>query len=377
MGNDGDIQQIEWILEGVLPDGRTWIIALEPLPFRIGRLRDCQVVLNSPSVSRAHAEIYLEGDTLSLRDMGSTNGTFLNGARLKEPATLHSGDILHFGEVEFRVAVSHSIDHSTDTFMTLQSPMELSSLLPRHEKEFLELLNGRHFRTLFQPIVDLSSGLPAAYEAVGRGTHPGLPIAPMELFQVADRLGKSPELSHLLRMAAAGEGAKLPGRPRLYLNLHPSETFQPRLMECLEELRRDFPELPITIEISEKALVEPGRMRQFKSDLKGLGMCLAYDDFGAGQARILELIQAPPDVLKFDMALVRGLHEAPPTTRKMLCSLVSMSADLGVETLAEGIECEGERVACQETGFTYGQGFYLGPPTSLRDSSASTDTPPL
>ena len=376
MSRENDISGLEWTLEGVLPDGKTWVIALDPLPFRIGRLRDCQMVLNSPSVSRAHAEIYIEEGRLALRDLDSTNGTFLNGVRLKEPALLQSGDIVHFGEVEFRVAMARAADHSTDTFMALASPLELSSLLPRHETEFFELLERKEIRTLFQPIVDLSSGEHAAYEAVGRGTHPGLPSTPIELFQIAERLGKAPELSRLLRVAALSEGSRLPGSPRLYLNLHPAETFQPRLMGSLEELRRDFAAVPITMEISEKALVEPGRMRQFKADLKALGIALAYDDFGAGQARILELIQAPPDVLKFDMALVRGLHEAPPTTRKMLRSLVSMAADLGVETLAEGIECEGERAACQEIGFTFGQGFYLGPPAPA-NGSGTTDTPPL
>jgi EAL domain-containing protein (putative c-di-GMP-specific phosphodiesterase class I) len=365
-------------MEGILPDGKTWVIPVEPVPFRIGRQRDCQLLLNSPSVSRAHAELYLCEEGLAVRDLGSTNGTFLNGVRLGSEVRIHSGDILHFGEVEFRVEVARATDSPTDTHMALDADLALPAFLPRKEAEFLELMEGEQIRVLFQPIVEMATGETAAFEAVGRGTHPGLPSPPVELFRIADRLGKAPELSRLMRTVAMRTGSGLPGQPRLYLNLHPSETFQPGLLNSLQILRQGYPQVPTTLEVSEKALMEPGRMCQFKAELKALGICLAYDDFGAGQARLLELIQAPPDVLKFDMSLVRGLHEAPPSARKMLNSLVSMATDLGAETLAEGIECEEERQACLETGFTFGQGFFLGPPEPFPpQGSDSTATPPL
>lgn len=362
MSREGDGGGPGWTLEGVLPDGRTWVIPVDPVPFRIGRQRDCNLVLNSPSVSRMHAELDLEGGELTVLDGGSTNGTFLNGAPLVGRTPLRSGDLLHFGQVEFRVSVARGSESPTDTFMAMRGDEALPAHLPRKEGEFLELLRGRAVQILYQPIVDLATGLPDAYEAVGRGAHADLPQAPTELFRVAESLGLAADLSRLLRAAAIRECALLPAPPHLFLNLHPAETSLPGLLHSLEELRGEFPAVPFTLEVSEQALVEPGRMRQLKAELGSLGIGLAYDDFGAGQARILELIQAPPDVLKFDMALVRGLHEAPPATRKMLRSLVAMAAEIGVRSLAEGIESEGERLACLDVGFALGQGFLLGSP---------------
>ena len=48
-------------------------------PFRIGRLPDLSLSLPAASVSKLHAEISVEDDRLSVRDLGSTNGTFING----------------------------------------------------------------------------------------------------------------------------------------------------------------------------------------------------------------------------------------------------------------------------------------------------------
>ena len=67
---------------------------------------------------------------------------------------------------------------------------------------------------------------------------------------------------------------------------------------------------------------------------------LAYDDFGAGQARLVELVDVPPDYLKFDMRLVQNLDSASLERQRMLASLVKMVHDLGITPLAEGIETE-------------------------------------
>ena len=73
----------------------------------------------------------------------------------------------------------------------------------------------------------------------------------------------------------------------------------------------------------------------------------------------------PPDYLKFDMSLIRGVNLASIGRQHMLRSLVEMSRSLGIRTLAEGVETEDEHVACQQLGFEYGQGFFYGKPADL------------
>ena len=71
----------------------------------IGRADDANIVLDSGSVSRRHARLRRDGDTVTLEDLRSTNGTFLNGDRLTGPARLSVGDTLRLGEVELQFGV--------------------------------------------------------------------------------------------------------------------------------------------------------------------------------------------------------------------------------------------------------------------------------
>lgn len=66
---------------------------------RVGRGLECEVTLNDPSVSRAHAVVEIEGGEATVRDLSSTNGTFVNGARITT-ARLRDGDELRFGNTQ-------------------------------------------------------------------------------------------------------------------------------------------------------------------------------------------------------------------------------------------------------------------------------------
>jgi len=68
----------------------------------VGRGPNNQIVLSDATVSRQHAKIKAEGDQFLLYDLGSANGTTVNGAKVTDPVILNDGDIVRFGEVEFR-----------------------------------------------------------------------------------------------------------------------------------------------------------------------------------------------------------------------------------------------------------------------------------
>lgn len=94
---------LRWYLEGQVEGGHTVRrIAVRRVPFGVGRLPGLGLTLGSGSISRAHAELFVRGETLHVRDLTSRNGTFVNGARVKE-APLHEGDVIQFAELEFRI----------------------------------------------------------------------------------------------------------------------------------------------------------------------------------------------------------------------------------------------------------------------------------
>jgi EAL domain-containing protein (putative c-di-GMP-specific phosphodiesterase class I) len=151
----------------------------------------------------------------------------------------------------------------------------------------------------------------------------------------------------------------------VFVNTHPVELSQPGLVESLEDLTRGAPAVQFTVEIHEGAIVNVAAIVELKASLRDRGMRIAYDDFGAGQARLLELGEAPPDMLKFDIRFIRGVNEAPPSKRRLLKSLVQITRDLGSEAVAEGVETAEEAAACTDIGFTHAQGYFFGMPMAL------------
>jgi EAL domain-containing protein (putative c-di-GMP-specific phosphodiesterase class I) len=182
---------------------------------------------------------------------------------------------------------------------------------------------------------------------------------------LAERLGVEQELSDLFRrvgVARLGEAGAM-DQP-LFLNTHPSEMRLDTLARVAADLRAAHPDLPLVLEIHEKAVTELELIRSLRDMLREHGWYLAYDDFGAGQARLLELIQVPPDYLKFDISLIRNIHQQSATVRQVVGTLVRMAEELDIKTLAEGVEVEPEAVVCRDLGFRFVQGYYYGRPAA-------------
>ena len=88
----------------VLPSGQR--IALGDRPVTIGRMSECTVPLNDQNVSRRHAEIRPGRGAYVVNDLGSTNGTMVNGTRIAGEQRLADGDILSFGSTYVRFEAS-------------------------------------------------------------------------------------------------------------------------------------------------------------------------------------------------------------------------------------------------------------------------------
>jgi len=359
-----------WFLETMGEAGRLRRISIHTLPFRVGRRHGLELTLPADSVSKSHAEIYESGSGLFLRDLGSKNGTFLNRS-LVDDAPLNEGDILHFADFEFRVG--RTGEGETAPLGTLEgrptTVVPVRRELPHHfaegTRQLRELLSEGMVTMVFQPIILVPLGTVAAYEALGRGRHPRLPESPLDLFRIAESIDAEAELSRLFRRKAVELARERDDLPTIFLNTHPIELDRPGLLESLEELRELAPQLDLALEIHESVLTRPAQIAELRHLLLERNIALAYDDFGAGQARLLELAEAPPHYLKFDRRFVSGLDQASVSKRRLLHSLLSLSRDLLVKSVAEGIETPAESQACADIGFTHAQGFHLGRPRPL------------
>jgi EAL domain-containing protein (putative c-di-GMP-specific phosphodiesterase class I) len=339
--------------EGKLRDTQLPLVAL---PCRVGRKTSHPICIPLGSVSSTHAEFLLECGQLVVRDLGSTNGTFVNGRRVTDVQTLREGDMVQFADAAFRLTQNRGEEIRSTSHMQDVGDMALAL------SQFDRLLTERAVSPHYQPIVAASDGQAIAYEVLGRSRLYGL-NSPYEMFRAAERLKLEAELSRMLRHEGVAQAAIIGATPHLFVNTHPAELADaPSLITSLRAIRRRHPDQEITLEIHESAVANTATMKMLRAALCDLNMRLAYDDFGAGQSRLCELVEAHPDYLKFDMHLIRGIDEAPVERQKLLAALVKMTGELGIAPLAEGVETQGEAKFCRAIGFDLFQGYFFGRP---------------
>lgn len=355
-----------WYLEGYLDDPRALRrFHVNTSPFIVGRSPNLSLTLNIAALSRYHAELSVEGEMLRVRDLGSRNGTFVNQRRIDAPVLLRVGDIIHFGTCEFRVGCER-LDLPDDFVETCRFDGDLSAQFALGTREFLDMLDREAVIPNFQPLLQLSDGSVFGYEVLGRGGIDGLSTMPKDLFPIALSLGLEDRLSRLFRRKGVELGGQIRGKPPLFLNVHPSEMDVPEvLLNSLREIRQLEPEQTLVLEVSEAMVTDPDAIKELRAGLNDLNIRLAYDDFGAGQARLLELVEIPPDFLKFDITLIQNLHQSGTKKHEMVKMLVSFARDTGIITIAEGVETEPDALACRDLKFEIGQGYFFGRPAPL------------
>jgi EAL domain-containing protein (putative c-di-GMP-specific phosphodiesterase class I) len=348
------------------PGGLAQRITLERFPFRIGRSEKADFAIFSRRISKEHAQICtVNGNEFSVQDLGSTNGTFVNGRRIQD-SPLVNGDILHVAHKEFRFGWHATVPLDVSTLGRTEAGGEafpLSLLLGG--KHLREMLSQHLVSAVFQPIVTLDSGLVMGYESLGRGIHAELTESPGELFDLAEKCELAAELSRTFRQVGVKEAAQLDSRLRLFFNLHPAEMPNDRLLGSLSEAQAILGEdRTIVLEVHENVVTDTATLQRLRTRLRQLGIGLAYDDFGSGQARLAELAEVPPDFVKLDMKLIRDVDQSR-SRQDLVLALARLCANLGVQLIAEGIESHEEATTCLQLGCQFGQGYLFGRPQPL------------
>ena len=364
----------QWYLESFHADGEHDDFVITKLPCRIGRSKENDLVIANLGLSRAHATLVWDiNGQFRLTDANSTNGTFVNRQRVEGYCLLNENDIIHFACAEFKLRTRLIKQSRAQPFDEMSTRLFSQSVaLPRHfvpqEAEFNELIMGHGISGVVQPIVDAYTRQTIGYELLGRSTHPLLPHSPIELFSLAEAMGRELDLSKAFRDFGINNIAPYCTDHTLFINAHPKETFRESFFVALENFRQACPKQSIVVEIHEAAMTGIMPLREFSRRLVHLNIRFAYDDFGAGQARLLELADVPAHFVKFDMALIKGLHLATSRKRQLVKNLVQMVLSAGSVPLAEGVEYEEEAQVCIDTGFQLIQGYLTGRPLPLNSA---------
>jgi EAL domain-containing protein (putative c-di-GMP-specific phosphodiesterase class I) len=230
----------------------------------------------------------------------------------------------------------------------------------------LEAIFARAFDSLFmayQPIVRTADGSVFGWEALLRTREPGVG-GPLEFIEMAERLGRVRELGRAIRASVARTAKKTRGVV-FFINLHPDDLLDEALFDPTSPLTALASE--IVLEITERSPIDSvPDIRERRGRLRELGFRLAVDDLGSGYAGLASFASLEPDFVKLDRGLVVGIDREPVKAR-LVRSIVTVSRELRIAVVAEGVETAAERQAMADVGCDLMQGFLFRRPEELKE----------
>ncbi len=212
----------------------------------------------------------------------------------------------------------------------------------------------------FQPIISSSRRCVVGYEALMRTAEPDPFPGPLEVLDAAERLDRTSAVDERVFRCVADVASLAPAETLLFVNIHPAALAHPDLFAAENPLIPFAPR--IVLEITERSSLE--RVPDIDAKIAALretGFRIAIDDLGSGYAGLTSLVQLRPDFVKFDRALVDGVHRSAPRA-KLLQSMEGLCREFGIRTIAEGVERAEDARALVEIGCDLLQGYHFARP---------------
>lgn len=216
----------------------------------------------------------------------------------------------------------------------------------------------------FQPIVDVETGLPFAFEALVRGQN-GEGAAEVLARVTSENRYAFDQQCRVAAIEGAVAAGILQTDARLSINFLPNAVYSP--VACIQltlktARKTGFPTERLIFEFTEnEEIADPEHVKTIVETYQRMGFATAIDDFGAGHAGLGLLARFQTDFIKLDMELVRGLDASLPR-RLIVEAVIRMAQLLGITVIAEGIETEAEFDALRAIGVRYIQGYLLARP---------------
>jgi EAL domain-containing protein (putative c-di-GMP-specific phosphodiesterase class I) len=240
----------------------------------------------------------------------------------------------------------------------------------RVETELRQALDNREFRVFYQPIVTLDSGRLLGFEALLRWQHPvrGL-LGPDQFLLVAEETGLILPIGWwVMRDACRQVRAWQQRHPQareltLAVNLAHKQFMYAGLVQQVSESLREagLSAASLHLEITETVFLEnPKAAESTLRRLRALGASLHLDDFGTGYSSLNYLSVLPLDTLKIDRSFVTDMTENPKHAA-IVRTVVELARDLGINTIAEGVESTEQLRLLVELGCRAAQGNLFAP----------------
>ena len=232
------------------------------------------------------------------------------------------------------------------------------------------LENGQFF-LLYQPTIDLLTGIFGGVEALLRWNHPERGIVqPNDFIPALEASGQIIPVGEWVLHEACRQGAewhRQGHRITVSVNISAVQLERDRIIDDVHNalLESGLDPGMLILELTETTLMHDVETTVVRLKLlKALGVRVAIDDFGTGYSSLAYLRQFPIDVLKIDQSFVSGVA-ATKESAAVVHTLVQLGKVLGLETVAEGIESEDQRKRLQAEDVNIGQGFLFARPLDV------------
>jgi diguanylate cyclase (GGDEF)-like protein/PAS domain S-box-containing protein len=246
----------------------------------------------------------------------------------------------------------------------------------RLENDLRKAIAAEQMFLVYQPIVSLETGSVSGVEALLRWRHPveGA-IGPVEFIPIAEDAGLILPIGEWVLREGCQQlarwqrslGAAAP--ETMSINLSRKQFVSPTLTATIRGIIEDAGIAPgsVQLEITESACMQdlPSAIIAMEA-IKAIGAKLAIDDFGTGYSSLASLQQFPIDVLKIDRSFINEV-DTDQDTSALVHALTALARNLGIVTVAEGIEQPGQLAALREMGCEYAQGYYFAKPMAPED----------
>jgi diguanylate cyclase (GGDEF)-like protein len=238
----------------------------------------------------------------------------------------------------------------------------------RLESDLRAALQTDQLVVYYQPIVELADKRMVGVEALLRWEHPELgPIPPSEFIPLAEESGLIAALGEFVLARATEETVAWRSADRaltLHVNLSAKQLIDPTLYLLVSSSLTGAGMEPgrLCLEVTETAILEdPQLAKRHLEELRGLGVHLALDDFGVGYSSLSHVADlAPIDRVKIDRSFISRIGEQREGA--IVASIVSLCEELGLETVAEGVETDAQRAELRAMQVRQAQGFLFARP---------------
>lgn len=247
-----------------------------------------------------------------------------------------------------------------------QAPSQTTSIT---QAEMQHAIDTGEFEPWFQPVIEIQTGNVVGVEMLARWPRETGPVYPDEFIPLSESTGLINPLTFLLIKKALSwlqqwkqNGLDLHLAINISMNSLHSLDFPDQFMKVVSDSGVDINDIPLTIEVTESSLAEDLSTpldNLLRLRMKKIG--LSIDDFGTGWSNLTQLQGLPFTELKLDLSFVQSAA-TNSRARAILESTIDMAKQMGMTTVAEGIETEKEWSYIKNLGCDLAQGYFMSRP---------------